>query len=123
MRRREFITLLGGAAAGWPLAARAQQPERMRRVAVLMNLAEDDAEGRNRISVFLQALQQLGWTDGHNARIDTRWGVGDLDLYRRYAVELVALAPDVILTSGGSAVSALQRATRTVPIVFVTDMA
>jgi putative ABC transport system substrate-binding protein len=120
MKRREFITLLGGAAAAWPLAARAQQGERVRRIGVLMNLAEDDAEGRNRISAFLQALQQLGWTDGHNARIDTRWGVGDLDLYRRYAVELVALAPDVILTSGGSAVSALQRATRTVPIVFVT---
>ena len=92
----------------------------MRRIAVLMNLAEDDAEGRTRVGVFLQALQQSGWTDGHNARIDTRWGVGDPDLYRRYAVELVALAPDVILTSGGSAVSALQRATRTVPIVFLT---
>ena len=119
MRRREFVGLVGGAAATWPLVVSARQSERVRRIAVLMNLAEDDAEGRNRIAAFFQALQQLGWTDSH-VRIDTRWGVGDPDLYRRYAVELVALAPEVILTSGGSAVSALQRATRTVPIVFVT---
>ena len=97
MRRREFITLLGGAAAAWPLAARAQQPERMRRIGVLMSLAADDPEGQARLAAFLQGLQQLGWTDGRNVRIDTRWGAGDADRTRRYAAELVALAPDVIL--------------------------
>ena len=100
IRRREFITLLGGAAAAWPLAARAQQPERMRRIGVLMNLAADDPEGQARIAAFLQGLQQLGWTDGRNVRIDTRWAAGDADRSRRYAAELVALAPDVILASG-----------------------
>jgi putative ABC transport system substrate-binding protein len=117
MRRREFITLIGGAAA-WPLAARAQQGERLRRIGVLTNLAADDAEGQARITAFLQGLQQLGWTDHHNVRIDYRWGAGDADRIRRYAAELVALAPDVILTSGAPAVAALQRVTRTVPIVF-----
>ena len=120
--RREFITLLGGASA-WPLAARAQQGERMRRIGVLMNLPADDAEGQGRIAAFLQELQQLGWTDGRNVLIDRRWAAGDAGRFQRYAEELVALAPDVILAAAVPSVQALQRATRTVPIVFanVTD--
>src|SRR5215475_2099943 len=117
MRRRDFITLLGGAAA-WPLAARAQQPERMRRIGVLIPYAADDPEGQARIAAFLQGLQQLGWTEGRNVRIDYRWSAGDADRARRYAAELVALAPDVILASGASHVGPLLQATRTVPIVF-----
>jgi len=122
MRRREFITLVGGAAA-WPLAASAQQGERMRRIGVLMNLPADDAEGQGRIAAFLQELQQLGWTDGRNVLIDRRWAAGDAGRFQRYAEELVALAPDVILAAAVPSVQALQRATRTVPIVFanVTD--
>ena len=116
-RRREFITLIGGAAA-WPLAVRAQQGERVRRVGVLMNLAADDPEGQSRIVAFVQGLQQSGWTDGRNIRIDTRWAAGDADRYHRYAEELLALAPDVILASATPSVQALQQATRTVPIVF-----
>ena len=96
MRRREFITLLGGAAAAWPLAARAQQSEQMRRIGVLMNRAADDSEGQARLAAFKQALHQFGWTDGGNVRIDIRWGADDVDLERRYASELVALAPDVV---------------------------
>jgi ABC-type uncharacterized transport system substrate-binding protein len=119
LRRREFIILLGGAAAAWPLAARAQQPGGMRRIGVLMNLAADDTEGQTRIAAFLKALQQLGWADGRNVRIDTRWGAGNADDFRKYAAELVALAPDVILASASPSVVALQQATRTVPIVFV----
>jgi putative tryptophan/tyrosine transport system substrate-binding protein len=117
MRRREFLRALGGAAA-WPLAALAQQAERMRRIGVLMSLAADDRQGRARIAAFVQGLQQLGWTDGRNVHIDTRWGAGDADRSRRYAAELVALAPDVILASGGSVVGPIRQATRTVPIVF-----
>jgi putative tryptophan/tyrosine transport system substrate-binding protein len=117
MRRREFIMLLGGAAA-WPLAVRAQQRERMRRIGVLMNLAADDPEGQSRITAFVQGLQQLGWTEGHNVRIDYRWGAGDAEHFRRYAAELVALAPDVIMASGATVVALLET-TRTVPIVFV----
>ena len=120
MRRREFITLLGGAAATWPLAARAQQRGRMRRIGVLMNLASDDAEGQARLAAFHQGLQQLGWTVGGNVQIDYRFGEGDAERYRRSASELVALAPDVLVTTGAPAVEALQRTTRTVPIVFVT---
>ena len=116
MRRREFITLLGGAAAAWPLA-RTQQGERARRIGVLMNLA-DDAEGQARIAAFLQGLQQLGWTDGGNVRIDFRWAAGEAGCFQKYAEELLALAPDVILASAAPSVQALQRATRTVPIVF-----
>lgn len=119
MRRREFISLLGGAAAGWPLAVRAQQAERMRRIGVLMNLSADDQTGQARFAAFLQALQQLGWTDGRNVRIDTRWGGGDAERIRGYAAELVALAPDVILAPGTPTVVPLLQATRTVPIVFV----
>jgi len=118
MKRREFITLLGGAAAGWPLGARAQQPERVRRIGVLMAMAADDPEGQARIAAFHQGLQQSGWTVGHNVRIDIRWGAGDADRIRRYAAELVSLAPDVILASGGTVVGALLQTTRTVPIVF-----
>jgi len=118
MKRRQFITLLGGAATAWPLAARAQQGERTRRVGVLMNLAADDPEGQTRIVAFVQGLQQSGWTDGRNIRIDTRWAAGDADRFHRYAEELLALAPDVILASATPSVQALQQATRTVPIVF-----
>jgi putative ABC transport system substrate-binding protein len=118
MRRREFITLLGGAAA-WPLAARAQQPERMRRIGVLMSLAPDDPDGRARNVAFLQGLQQLGWTDGRNVQIDHRWGGGDADSLRKYAAELVALAPDALLASGTVTVTPLLQVTRTIPIVFV----
>jgi hypothetical protein len=118
MKRRAFITLLGGAAAAWPVAARAQQGERTRRVGVLMNLAADDPEGQTRIVAFVQGLQQSGWTDGRNIRIDTRWAAGDADRFHRYAEELLALAPDVILASATPSVQALQQATRTVPIVF-----
>src|SRR5262249_1823728 len=119
MRRRTFISLLGGAAA-WPLASRAQQPTRMRRIGVLMNFAADDPETLARITVFVQSLHALGWTVGHSLQIDYRFGEGDAERYRRFASELVALAPDVLVTAGAPAVEALQRATRTVPIVFVT---
>jgi len=117
VKRRAFVTLLGGVVA-WPLAARAQQPERMRRVGVLMNLTADDPEASERVTAFAQGLQQLGWTAGHNMRIDYRWGAVDADRSRRYAAELVALAPDVILASGVPVVMALLQATSTVPIVF-----
>ena len=117
IRRREFITLLGGAAA-WPLAARAQQPERVRRIGVLMNVAAADPEGQAQVAAFLQALQQLGWSEGRNVRIGTRWGENDVELDRRYATELLAFAPDVILASGTLSVAALRRVTHTSPIVF-----
>jgi putative ABC transport system substrate-binding protein len=117
MRRREFISLVGGAAA-WPLTARAQQGERMRRVGVLMN-AEDDPGGQARVAVFVQALQSLGWTSGRNVQIDIRWGVADAASSRRYAAEMVALAPDVVLAAASAATAALHDATRTLPIVFV----
>ena len=99
IRRREFITLLGGAAA-WPPPARAQQPERMRRIGALMNRAADDPDGQARLAAFQHGLQQLGWTDGSNVRIDTRWGEDEVDRQRRDAAELVALAPDIVLASG-----------------------
>ncbi len=119
MKRREVITLLGGAAAAWPLAARAQQGEPMRRIGVLMSTAADDPEGQARIAAFQQGLQQFGWTIGRNVRIDSRWPTGDSERIRRYAAELVALSPDVILATGSAAVGPLLQATRTVPIVFV----
>src|SRR5262245_12283840 len=118
MRRRKFIALLGVAAAAWPFAARAQQPGRMRRIGVLMSTPVDDKEGQARINAFLQGLRELGWIDGRNVRIDTRWAAGDADRGREYAAELVTLLPDVILASGGSIVGPLLQATRTVPIVF-----
>ena len=108
MRRREFITLLGGAAAAWPLAARAQQAERMRRIGVLMSgTTANDPELPDRIAAFLQGLQQLGWTDGRNVRIDIRWGAGNPDTIRKYAAELAALAPDVIFTAGTAGLRAV----------------
>jgi putative ABC transport system substrate-binding protein len=99
-RRRAFITLVGGLAAAWPLAARAQQPERVRRIGVLMSSAADDPEALARVTAIAQGLQELGWTLGRNVRIDYRWGAADADSIRRYAAELAALAPDVILTTG-----------------------
>jgi putative ABC transport system substrate-binding protein len=117
VRRRDFIALLGGVTM-CPLAARAQQIERKRRIGVLMGLNAYDAEAQERIDAFVQGLQQLGWTEGRNLQIDYRRGGGDTDLTRRYAAELVALAPDVILASGGTVVGPLLQATRSVPIVF-----
>ena len=119
MKRRAFITLLGGAVA-WPLAVRAQETQRVRRIGVLMNTSADDPEGQARIAAFHQGLQEWGWTLGRNARIDVRWGAVDADNSRRYAAELVALAPDVILASASAAMGALQQTTRTLPIVFVS---
>jgi putative tryptophan/tyrosine transport system substrate-binding protein len=115
--RREFITLLGGAAAAWPLAARGQQPERMRRVGLLMSVA-DGPEGQARLGTFLKGLEQLGWIDGRNVKVDQRWGAGDPERARTHAAELVALGPDVILASGDHSVVAARQATGTVPIVF-----
>jgi putative tryptophan/tyrosine transport system substrate-binding protein len=119
IRRRDFITLLGGAAAVWPFAARAQQSERVRRIGVLMGFAADDPAAQRRVLAFAQALAQLGWTDGRNVRIDIRWSAGDPERIRKYTAELVALAPDVILANSSSVVGSLLQATRTVPIVFV----
>ena len=116
-RRRDFVALLGAAAA-WPLAARAQQGGRMRRIGVLMDATADDAESQARLAAFRQGLQSLGWTDDHNVRIDIRWSAGNADDIRKYAMELVALAPEAILAGTGGTVPALQRATRTIPIVF-----
>jgi putative ABC transport system substrate-binding protein len=118
MRRREFILLLGGTAAAWPLAAHAQtKPKSMRRVAVLMPYSANNPQTQNRNAAFLQGLQQLGWIVGQNLEIDYRWSAGNEDDTRKYAAALVALAPDVIFTAG-SAIEPLRRATRTVPIVF-----
>jgi ABC-type uncharacterized transport system substrate-binding protein len=117
MRRRHFIILFGGAAA-WPLIAHAQQSEGVRRIGVLMSVAADDPEGKARFAAFLQGLQQLGWVDGRNVRIESRWSGGRADDARKYAAELIALAPDVILASGGAIVGPLLQVTRTVPIVF-----
>src|SRR5262245_62790149 len=119
MKRRAFITLLGGAAAAWPIGARAEQRERVRRVGVLTpGVADQDLLGRN--AAFLQGLALLGWIDGRNVRIEYRWGEGDAEHIRKHAAELVALAPDVILAGGSSALGPLLQATRTIPIVFVT---
>jgi putative ABC transport system substrate-binding protein len=119
IRRREFITLLGGAAA-WPLAARAQQRDRVRRIGVLMPWDENDPEGKLRYSAFTRALADLGWTDGRNVRMDIRWGGGDINRIRALAQELVALQPDIILTNATAATAAVQRETRTIPIVFAS---
>src|SRR5262245_35732953 len=120
LKRREFITLLGSTAAAWPLAARAQQGERLRRIGVLTSGAlSDDPDGQARNAAFLQGLRQLGWIDGRNTRLDYRWGGGDADNMRNYAAELVALAPDVIVASGTATVAPLLQATRAMPIVFV----
>jgi putative tryptophan/tyrosine transport system substrate-binding protein len=119
MQRREFITLISGAAAAWPLAARAQQSGAMRRIGMLHTPAADDPEGQARNAAFLQGLAQFGWTHGGNVRIETRWAAGDADRIRRTVAELVTLAPDVIVTTGSATVGPLLQATRTVPIVFV----
>ena len=118
MRRRTFITLLGGTAVAWPLGARAQQPERMRRIGVLMSYAEDNPVGQARLTAFLEGLRQLGWADGRNVRIDSRWGAGDASLTRTYARELVAPGPDVVMAVSSGAVAPLREVTRSVPIVF-----
>jgi putative tryptophan/tyrosine transport system substrate-binding protein len=122
MRRREFITLLGGAAAAWPLAARAQQRERMRRIGLLTGVPNVDPDAQARFAMFRQTLQQLGWTEGRNVRIDYRAGADHSDRIRQSAAELVGLAPDVIVATAGALVGALQQMSRTVPIVFVTTI-
>ena len=119
MRRRDFIKGIVGSATAWPLSTRAQQPGQMRRIAVLMNVAASDPEGQPAVAAFQQALQQLGWSDGRDVRFDIRWGENDVDRDRKFAAELVALSPDVILASGTLSVTALQRVTHTLPIVFV----
>ena len=118
LRRREFLTLLGGAAASWPLAARAQPGDRVRRIGVLMSGDESDPMRKTGVSAFTQALAGLGWTDGRNVRMDLRWGRGDINRIRALAQELVGLQPDIILTVGETATAAIQRETRTIPIVF-----
>ena len=115
MRRREFITLLGGAAAAWPLAARAQQRERMRRIGVLMHLAADDREGQSRIAAFLQGLQEAGWAVGRNVEIEVRWAAGQPDRFHKYAEEIAALTPNVIVASATPSIRAMQQATSTIP--------
>jgi putative tryptophan/tyrosine transport system substrate-binding protein len=119
MRRREFITLLGGGATTWPFAARAQQSGRTRRIGALMNVRADDPEAPQHVGAFERALQQRGWSLGSSLIVDYRWGAGDAKLYRRFAGELVAAAPEVVFAVGGTAVGALQEVTRTIPIVFV----
>src|SRR5450631_1981226 len=123
MRRREFIRLLGGAAAAWPLAALAQQPDRMLLVVVLMNTAADDQDQQASVAAFLQALQQLGWTEGRNVRVDIRWAEGQARKVSKNVDELIALAPDVVVVTGNASMEPLLKATRTVPIVFnnITD--
>ena len=123
MRRRDFIRGIAGSAINWPLATRAQQQEHMHRIGVLMNRAADDPDGQARLAAFKEALKQLGWSDGGNMRMDTRWGEDNVDREGKAAAELMALAPDIILASGTLSVSALQRASRSTPIVFanVTD--
>jgi putative tryptophan/tyrosine transport system substrate-binding protein len=118
MRRRDFITIVGGAAIAWPLAARAQQGERMRRVGWLSSIAADDPQARALYAAFVEGLQQLGWTDGRNVQIDGRWAAGDAAVRRKYAKELVALAPDAIVSQASASLGPLLDATRTVPIVF-----
>jgi len=118
MKRREFILLIGGAAAGWPVVARAQRPERMRRIGVLIPGASDDRVFQARLAALLQGLEQLGWVDGQNVRIDARTGATNTDLIRKHAVELLALGPDVVMAVTSNAVPPLLQATRTVPIVF-----
>src|SRR6516162_1797786 len=117
--RRELLVALGGAVAAWPLAAHAQQTERLRRIGVLMHLGADDPEGQRRVAAFLQGLQEVGWEIGRNVDIDVRWAAGEADRFPRYAAELIALAPDVILASATPSARAVRQATRMVPIVFV----
>src|SRR5437764_1265384 len=118
LRRREFITLLGGAVAAWPLASAAQQPEQMRRIGVLMAYAERDLEGETWVGAFREELKKLGWAEGSNLRIDYRWGAVDPDLMYRFARELVALRPDVIFTQNTPTTASVLHQTRTIPIIF-----
>ena len=118
MRRRDFIKVVTGSAITWPLDARAQQTEQMRRIGVLMNAVADDPQGQVRIAAFQQTMQQLGWSEGRNVRIDIRWGGNDVERDRRYAAELIALAPDVIMAAGTLSTLALQRHSHAIPIVF-----
>jgi putative tryptophan/tyrosine transport system substrate-binding protein len=118
LKRREFITLIGGAMAAWPLAARAQQPGTVRRIGMLLSTSETDPEGQSRVAALRQGLQELGWTEGRNIKIDYRWGAGDPGRQRAYAAELVASNPDVIFATPSSALAAVQRETRTIPVVF-----
>ena len=120
IRRREFITLLGGAAVavGWPLAARAQQAEQLRRIAIFMDLAEGDPEGQARVAALKRGLQNFGWIEGRNLRIESRWAAGEAARMRPLAEELVSLAPEVIVSSGAPTLAALQQTTRTIPLVF-----
>src|SRR6516165_3276799 len=121
MRRREFITLLSGAAAAWPLSIRAQQPEQMRRIGVLMGFPESDSQAQRYIAAFRDGLQKLGWTEGRNVRIDTRWATpAEANLMRQFAKELIALQPDLILSHTTPTTTALLQQTRTIPIVFAT---
>jgi putative ABC transport system substrate-binding protein len=119
IKRREFFTLLGGTVVAWPLAASAQQPDRLRRIGVLLNYVATDATGQAYVAAFVEGLRNLGWIDGQNLRIEYRWNAGSAELARAYAAELVALAPDVILSSSTTNLSALQRLSPTTPIVFV----
>lgn len=119
MKRREFITLLGGAAAGWPLVAFAQQGAPMRRIGVLFGIAESDPQATTELTVFTKALQEFGWIEGRNIRIDTRWAAADVDRMQVFARELVSLQPDAIVGQSTQVVAALQRETRTIPIIFV----
>jgi len=119
MKRREFITLLGGAAAAWPLAAHAQQGERRRRIGVLMLYPENDSEGQLRAKAFRRGLEKLGWVDGRNVQIDFQWGLGDADWIRSAAARLMRLAPDVILANGTPAARIMQQVSRTVPVIFI----
>jgi putative ABC transport system substrate-binding protein len=119
MRRRDFLKVIAGSTAAWPIVAHAQHPERVRQIVVILNQAENDPEGQSRLATFQQGLQSLGWIIGRNVQIDIRWGAADTANSRRYAAEIVALAPDVIVTSASAATAAVQEATRTLPIVFV----
>src|SRR4051794_29072292 len=118
MKRRDFVLALGGATVAWPLAARAQQPERMRRIGVLMNASPNESESQARLAAFMQELEKAGWVAGRNVRIDTRWSLSDAGRVRRDAAELIGLHPDVVLAGVGSTIPSLQQASRTVPIVF-----
>ena len=120
MKRREFITLLGGSAAAWPVVGRAQQAERMRRIGVLMSLAEIDPEAQARVAAFRKGLQTLGWAESRNVHIDIRWAASDAALTQRFAKELIALQPDLILSHNTPTTASLLQQTRIIPIVFVS---
>ena len=120
MRRRDFIKVIVGSAAAWPLAARAQQPNRMRRIGVLMGFLESNSQAQSYIAAFRDGLQMLGWTESHNVRIDTRWAAFDAESRQRFAKELIAPQPDLILSHTTSTTAALLEQTRTIPIIFAT---